>query len=149
MRFLGTTNASSKVALLLESILEQLKLAYDKSDVESPSNFRELEALFKEAVTTWPSAEKPLTLVLDSVDQLDDTNQGRLLQWLPTTTLPECVLIIVSTLPDYKEMEGKSGFQCLSRLQGALLQDEASFAKVEDIKDPKSIIEHLLSLHAH
>jgi len=144
-RFLGTTSASSKVALLLESILEQLKLAYDKGDVEIPSNFRELEALFKEAVTTWPSAEKPLTLVLDSVDQLDDTNQGRLLQWLPATTLPECVRIVASTLPDYEEMEGKSGFQCLSRLEGAL-HDEASFAMVQDIKDPESIVGHLLSL---
>eukprot|EP00961_Rhodomonas_salina_P039069 525177-Rhodomonas_salina.1 len=83
VRFLGTSADSSKVALLLESVVRQLVRAYDKDDVEIPSDFRELAELFKTAVTTWPTPDKPLTLVLDSVDQLDDTNGGRALLWLP------------------------------------------------------------------
>ncbi len=34
------------------------------------------------------SDEKPLTLILDSVDQLDDTNAGCALQCLPAKDLP-------------------------------------------------------------
>ena len=145
VRFLGTTAASSKVALLLESVVEQLKCVYGKNEVEIPSDFRELEALFKEAVMTWPSVEKPLTLILDSVDQLDDSNAGRLLQWLPTRDLPDCVRVLVSSLPDYPDSSGKKGFDCLSRLR-RVLENDASFSKVEDIQDPKEVILHLLSL---
>ena len=74
----------------------------------------------REQVREWPSAEMPLTLIVDSVDQLDDINGGRRLEWLPVTGfspkpqtpnpkpqtskpktgLSAHVRVVVSTLPD-------------------------------------------------
>ena len=45
--------------------------------------------------------EKPLILFLDSLDQLDNADGGRQLDWLPKQ-LPPSVKIILSTLPDAK-----------------------------------------------
>ena len=41
----------------------------------------------------------PVTLLLDSLDQLDPSNSARQLTWLPTS-LPDHVKVIVSTLPE-------------------------------------------------
>ena len=72
------------------------------------------------AVTEWPSPDQPLTLFIDSVDQLNDSNGGRRLDWLPVTGLPAHVRLVVSTLPDYSE------FQCLSILRAKLADSAGS-----------------------
>ena len=46
------------------------------------------------------SEEKPLVLVLDSLDQLSGADGAHQMAWLPTT-LPPYVRLVVSTLPDY------------------------------------------------
>ena len=66
-----------------------------------PSEFKKLKAYFHEAVTKWPTRGRSLTLLMDSVDQLDDSHAGRLLSWLPVTGLPSHVRLVLSTLPDY------------------------------------------------
>jgi hypothetical protein len=73
IRFLGTTPRSSNVHALLTSLCEQLKRLYGKDDAV-PSDFKELRVYFHLALTQWPTAEHPLTLFIDSVDQLDDSN---------------------------------------------------------------------------
>ena len=113
IRFLGTTPRSSNVRALLTSLCGQLRRAYGK-EAEVPSEFQDLRAYFAAAVKEWPSAEQPLTLFIDSVDQLDDSNGGRRLEWLPVTGLPPHVKLVVSTLPDYPE------FRCLSILESKL-----------------------------
>ena len=70
IRFLGTTPLSSNVHALLTSVCEQLRRAYGKSNAV-PSDFKALKAYFHTAVTAWPTAERPLTLFIDSVDQVD------------------------------------------------------------------------------
>ena len=102
IRFLGTTPRSSNVHALLTSVCEQLRRAYYKDIFfcdAVPSDIKGLRAYFLRALTTWPSAEHPLTLFLDSVDQLDDSNAGRRLDWLPVTSLPEHCLLYTSPSP--------------------------------------------------
>ena len=65
---------------------------------------------------------------------------------MPVEGLPACLRLVVSTLPDYKDEGIKKGFQCYSRLRTALHDDNACFAKVEDITDPKEVVLHLLRL---
>ena len=43
--------------------------------------------------------DKPLVLVLDSIDQLDSNFDGRLMAWLPAK-LPPHTKVIISTLPE-------------------------------------------------
>jgi len=139
VRFLGTTPASSNVRDLLESVCGQLSRAYERSIESIPQQFKELVKLFREAVVEWPSEEKPLTLVLDSVDQLNDSNGGRKLEWLPVKELSKHAKLVISTLPDY---EGE--FQCKSLLEKRL--DSERMLKVETISDHEQVLKHLLKL---
>ena len=69
VRFLGTTPSSSNVHQLLTSVCQQLRRAYgqDGADDAVPSEFKELKAYFQQAVTEWPTPDRPLTLFIDSV----------------------------------------------------------------------------------
>lgn len=94
IRFLGTSQDSASVALLLHSLCQQLRVismgreayvARNSSCEEGlgpvPADFDALCTYFKDALITW--RWRPLLLLVDSVDQLDDTNAGRRLEWLP------------------------------------------------------------------
>ena len=106
VRFLGTTPSSSSALSLMTSICNQLKRAYGKpTSLAVPTDFLLVKELFHEAITVWPSDNDPLILLIDALDQLDDSNAGRRLGWLPMKDLPSCVRIIVSTSPD----QGSSG----------------------------------------
>ena len=142
IRFLGTTPLSSNVHALLTSICEQLRRAFDKSETV-PGDFKALKEYFRTAITAWPTTERPLTLFIDSVDQLDDSNAGRRLDWLPVTHLPPHVRVVLSTLPNYK-----GEFQCLSILRAKLsrLGDLEHLVEVKTISEPEKVLEHLLHL---
>ena len=63
---------------------------------------------FKDLLTQAPR-NGCLILLLDSLDQLDKKDGGRMLHWLPRS-LPKNVKIILSTLPQEK-------YQCFPKLQ--------------------------------
>ena len=87
---------------LVRSILEQMKESKEKKEsIEIPS----ISAGFKSLYTAWHNAMKgihcsrPLVVVIDSIDQLNDDSNGRSnLDWIPDR-LPGNVWLIVSTLP--------------------------------------------------
>ena len=107
-----------------------------------PADFKGLREYFHTAITEWATAERPLTLFIDSVDQLDDSNAGRRLDWLPVKELPPHVRLVVSTLPDYA-----GEFQCLSILQTKLGDAEKhQMVEVKTISEPEIVLEHLLRL---
>ncbi|KAJ1465179.1 hypothetical protein T484DRAFT_2027873, partial [Baffinella frigidus] len=144
IRFLGTSPASSAVQPLLSSVCDQLRRCYGK-DGQVPSDFKELKAYFRKAVAEWPSEEQPLTLFIDSVDQLDDSNAGRRLEWLRVAGLSPHVRLVVSTLPDLTE------FRCLSLLKkglGHTGEGSASsrIVEVETISEHSKVLTHLLEL---
>lgn len=94
LRFLGTSQDSATVAFLLRSLCEQLRsismgkeaFVADCSSAKEglgpvPADFDALCTYFRETLANWRRPQ--LLLLLDSVDQLDDTNAGRRLEWLP------------------------------------------------------------------
>ncbi|KAJ1468055.1 hypothetical protein T484DRAFT_1856676, partial [Baffinella frigidus] len=140
IRFLGTSPASSAVQPLLSSVCEQLRRCYGK-DKQVPSDFKELKAYFLEALAELPSEEQPLSLFIDSVDQLDDSNAGRRLEWLPVAGLSPHVRLVLSTLPDHPE------FQCRSLLiKGLGLAASSCMVEVETISEHGTVLAHLLKL---
>lgn len=109
-RYLGTTADSSTARLLLQSLCAQLARVYGSALVPS-SDYTTLQKEFGNFLSL-ATAERPLYLFLDSLDQLSDENNGRRLDWLPFT-LPANVHLVVSTLPNegpsYAVLQAKLG----------------------------------------
>lgn len=100
LRFLGTTPNSSSIIPLLTSLCKHLMVLYDQPEEEFfPDELSPLAQLLKKLLCC-ASEEKPLVLILDSLDQLSGADGAHQLAWLPTT-LPLHVRLIVSTLPNY------------------------------------------------
>ncbi|KAJ1471727.1 hypothetical protein T484DRAFT_1843041, partial [Baffinella frigidus] len=79
------------------------------------------------------------------VDQLDDQNGGRRLEWLPVTGLSSHVRIVVSTLPDHSE------FDCLSRLRATLDVEEGAqcpgkLMELEATLEWRTVLGHILKV---
>ena len=85
---------------LVRSILEQIKET-NPNDEEIPS----ISAGFKSLYAAWHNSmrsihcKRPLVIIIDSIDQLNDDSNGRTnLDWIPDR-LPANVYLVVSTLP--------------------------------------------------
>jgi len=108
-RFIGTTSRSSNIMLLLQSLCSQIARAFtvdplsfamegnDKAWYEINS----LSDIFRKCLAL-ATAEKPVLVFLDSLDQLSDTDNARALYWLPKE-LPEHARIVVSSLPELED----------------------------------------------
>jgi hypothetical protein len=96
-RFIGATPASSDGRSLLESLCRQVTRIYDGDEGTIPADYRELAKEFGERLKL-ATAQKPLLVFLDALDQLSDADHARNLIWLPGE-LPEHVRLVVSTLP--------------------------------------------------
>jgi len=98
VRFIGVTPRSSDVRSLLGSLCQELRLRWPREG-ELPTDIKvlevELQEQFKKA-----TPEQPLILFLDALDQLADTDGGRLLHWIPIGPLPAHVKVVVSCLSD-------------------------------------------------
>lgn len=94
-RFLGSTPGSSDGRGLLESLCREISRRYGADESGIPLDYRDLvPELGKQ--TALASADKPLILFLDSLDQLSASQHARGLTWLPAE-LPEHVSVILST----------------------------------------------------
>ncbi|MBI4615356.1 MAG: DUF4062 domain-containing protein [Planctomycetes bacterium] len=105
-RFIGATAASSDVRSLLEGICKDLSRAYgDETPV--PQDIRELVPEFPKRLAL-ATAQKPLIVFLDALDQLSPADGAHSLTWLPKE-LPEHVWLVVATLPgeDLRALEGR------------------------------------------
>jgi WD40 repeat protein len=157
VRFLGTSGDSADISSLLRSICQQLRTmsmgteAYIAGPGSQLSNglppcpvaHEDLVKYFNQAINTW--AWGRLVLALESLDQLNDTNSGRKLDWLPVDQYSEHVHILSSTLPDELSPEVGRPFRCLSILRSRI-PDEQRFAEVAALKDSASLIQHLMKL---
>ena len=137
VRFLGTSQDSATVALLLRSVCEQLRAismgreAYiagysSASDGLGPvpADFDALCTYFKDALINWRWG--PLLLLLDSVDQLDDSNAGRRLEWLPLKfsdqvnmqlfIVPSWILYLLSGMAYFQQIICFSYFSCIPEI---------------------------------
>jgi WD40 repeat protein len=150
VRFCGTSQNSFEVHKLLLTLCEQMIFikkrhinASHSSPTSCPKDFQSLCDLFQELIRDWTVC--PLFLLLDSVDQLNDSNGGRRLQWLPVESnmLSVRVRLVISTLPD-GESFGKK-FQCLSYLRKRICS-KSHFAMVEPLTDGSQLLQYLLKL---
>ena len=83
---------------LTESFCKQLKHVYDITE-EVPEDYKSLCEVFP-LFMAHACKERPLCIVIDSLDQLtDEDGARRFLEWLPRK-LPAHASMIVSTLPE-------------------------------------------------
>jgi hypothetical protein len=132
-RFLGTSPASSTALGLLGSLCAQLRAvsAGAGRDAEGalpacPAGFDDLSQYLGDALRKWRWG--PLAVFLDSVDQLDDANGGRRLDWLPVDGLAPAVHLVVSTLPDEPNPDVGRPFFCFSILTRRITRAAAAAA---------------------
>ncbi|XP_067673031.1 NACHT and WD repeat domain-containing protein 2-like [Haliotis asinina] len=125
IRFIGTTPESTSVCSLLKSVTSQVWTVYGHEVHDLPSDLKELSGVFYQALQL-AHESKPLLVLLDSLDQLDNSDSGRQLTWLPTH-LPPHVKLVVSTLPE-------SQHECLQRIQG-MVTSRGHFVQVPKLPD--------------
>jgi hypothetical protein len=103
-RFIGTSSRSSNIISLLQSICEQIAVAFGTNMISLAGEGQEkslydlngLAGILKKCLALG-TAQKPVILFLDALDQLSDSDNARTLYWLPGE-LPEHAKVIVSAL---------------------------------------------------
>lgn len=109
LRFIGATPDSSDGRALLGSLCREIARRYREAEAPAPgdepglldeatvpSDYQELVEDFAKRLTL-ASAERPLIVFLDALDQLSETGGARGLAWLPAQ-LPEHVRLVVSAM---------------------------------------------------
>ncbi|XP_060582877.1 NACHT and WD repeat domain-containing protein 2-like [Ruditapes philippinarum] len=104
LRFLGTSPDSSNLRRLLHSLCEQIVVCYGKERTSVPEDFEELKDFFSELLKLG-TKEKPLVIILDSLDQLARDHNAYKLHWLPRK-LPPFVKFFVSTYTEASDLLG-------------------------------------------
>jgi len=94
-RFIGATPGSSDGRSLLDSLCREISRRYGANDNDVPTDYRELVPELGKRMQ-FASADRPLIVFLDSLDQLSASQDARSLIWLPSE-LPENVSVIAST----------------------------------------------------
>jgi WD40 repeat protein len=95
-RFIGVTGKSSNGHTLLADVCKNLCLFYGGEVAEIPEDPAKLQYAFRDYLAK-ATEEHPLVLIIDALDQLNESDPARQLQWLPQV-LPPNVIIITSTL---------------------------------------------------
>ncbi|MGA2435980.1 MAG: AAA family ATPase, partial [Bryobacteraceae bacterium] len=91
-RFIGASPESASGHALLTSLCRQI------APGETPVDYAQLENAFQERLKA-ATADQPLVLFIDALDQLLGSDPARLMRWLPPE-LPPHVKVIVSTTDD-------------------------------------------------
>lgn len=99
VRFIGATPESSNLRALLQSLCRSISRRYGRDEAAVPPDLEGLIAELPKRLAL-ATAEHPLFLFLDALDQLGDGGrQTPSLHWLPTD-LPEHVHLVASILSD-------------------------------------------------
>lgn len=101
-RFLGTSPDSSNVFRLLSSLCQQILFCTTGKYQKTPSDIDDLTRMFHKLVREYKS-NKPLVILLDSLDQLSKDHAAQKLHWLPKQ-LPDNVKIVISTYIESEEI---------------------------------------------
>ena len=105
-RYIGATPASSDILSLLEGLCNEITLRYGGKGSTMQMEYTELVVEFPNRLAL-ATAEKPLVVFLDALDQLPHSDHGEDLAWLPAQ-LPEHARLVVSTL-EGRSQESKVG----------------------------------------
>lgn len=105
IRFLGVTPRTSQLRSLLINLCVELRQRQQARPAAMPTEVHELQQEFRNLLSL-ASAERPVVLFLDALDQLSDADGSLQLHWLPggaSDPLPEHVKIVVSCLSHLDE----------------------------------------------
>jgi hypothetical protein len=130
VRFLGTTQLSSSVRRLLPSMCTQIALALGSLTPDGPAmhpsmgpntvgvGVVDMQALTEELLShlSLATAEQPILVMLDALDQLSVAHAAHHLAWLPKR-LPPHVHVVVSALSQH----GSETPRCYGALSKALM----------------------------
>jgi hypothetical protein len=105
-RFIGTTSGSSNIMSLLQSVCGEIARAFGidaktlarEGDEKAWYDMNGLADVLRKCLAL-ATAEKPILLFLDSLDQFSDTDNAKALYWLPRE-LPDHARFVVSSLPE-------------------------------------------------
>ena len=106
-RFIGSTSRSSNIMSLLQSLCGQIANRYGIEDAKTLGregdekvwyDMNGLSDIFRKCLAL-ATAEKPIRLFIDSLDQLSEADNAKALYWLPKE-LPDHVHMVVSSLPE-------------------------------------------------
>ena len=92
VRFLGTTPDSSSIGPLLRSVCQQISLLYQIQDSTIPVELSQVTNHFKRLLEK-TTADRPLCIFFDSLDQLSSAEGAHSMSWLPPT-LPSHVKLV-------------------------------------------------------
>jgi len=96
MRFVGTTPEPSDGWSLLNSLCRHISQMYGADESAIPTDYNELVTEFPERLKL-ATAEKPLILFIDALDQLRPGDPARSPTWIPVE-LPQNARLVVSAL---------------------------------------------------
>ncbi len=97
VRYIGATPGSSDGRTLLNSLCRELSRRYGADESTVPSEYNDLAVEFAKRLEL-ATADRPLFVFLDALDQLGKNDPARGLGWLPAS-LPGNVHLVVSVLP--------------------------------------------------
>ncbi|HEX8920701.1 MAG TPA: AAA family ATPase, partial [Pyrinomonadaceae bacterium] len=97
VRFIGATPGSTDGRTLLDGVCRQICRLYGSDDADVATDYNDLVEDFPRRLAS-ATADHPLFVFIDGLDQLSDFYHARNLTWLPAV-LPEHARLIVSTLP--------------------------------------------------
>jgi hypothetical protein len=103
IHFIGVTPRSSNLGSLLRTLCQELRGRHAIAEALS-SDVRELVQEFRKNLEE-ATAQQPVILLLDALDQLSEADNGRQLFWIPFGQLPDHVKIVVSCLSDRDETD--------------------------------------------
>jgi WD40 repeat protein len=96
-RFIGAVAGSTGVRPLLTGIVAELRARAGHDPAGTPTDYDALAAELGEHVAQ-ATAERPVLLLIDAIDQLTPLHGARSLGWLPVN-LPDHAHIVISTTP--------------------------------------------------
>jgi len=141
-RFIGATPDSANILALLGNLVAEIRRRYpapppfpgEKSkDGEIPVDINPLTVAFHAALTR-PTAERPLLVFLDALDQLASGSGAWECHWLPGTFNPHVRLILSVALPAATDARGEGVAVALQRFLSA--------------QDPRPVVMSALELRA-
>lgn len=101
VRFLGTSLLSFSIKDVLFSICAQILAVYKiniPSYIDLEKDYQFLVQFFQSLLWKIDTKDRPLVIILDSIDQLKDMNDAHAMHWLPVH-LPLNVHIVISMIP--------------------------------------------------
>jgi len=138
-RFLGTTAKSSDLRSLLVNLCGELRQSYPLEG-ELPADVRELVQEFYEQLGR-ATADRPIQIFLDALDQLEDADGARQLTWLRSTPLPLHTKLVVSCLSDPQDRRMGTPARPLSDSTGKSAHPTNQAAAPERVQDDEHVTE--------